>query len=173
MAEQAKWADHAAFMNRLADEGFVVLGSPLGDGKKILLIVDAQTEEAVHARLAADPWMQIELLRVAKIVPWLILLGDEKADPARGRGGRTCLDWPLHSARRRVRPAREELSPVQRPSVLLVHPERIGVFEGENAAHAVPAALAIGDRGPCAEERTSPSGAGMRRMALFTPPGMN
>jgi uncharacterized protein YciI len=79
MPEQARWPEHAAFMNGLVDEGFVVLGGPLGDGQKILLIVDAETEEAVHARLADDPWTDMQLLRVAKIVPWQILLGDQRA----------------------------------------------------------------------------------------------
>jgi hypothetical protein len=30
--EQAGWDEHAAFMDALADEGFVVLGGPIGDG---------------------------------------------------------------------------------------------------------------------------------------------
>jgi uncharacterized protein len=77
MAEQERWAEHAAFMNALADDGFVVLGGPLGDERSFLLIVDADDEEAVEARLAADPWTPMGLLRLAKIEPWQILLGDE------------------------------------------------------------------------------------------------
>ncbi len=79
MAEQARWAEHAAFMNGLVGEGFVVLGGPLGDGREVLLIVDAETEEAVRAGLADDPWAEIELLRVTRVVPWRILLGSESA----------------------------------------------------------------------------------------------
>src|SRR4029453_17310114 len=37
---QAQWDDHAAFMNALAAEGFVVLGGPLGSGEEILLIIN-------------------------------------------------------------------------------------------------------------------------------------
>ena len=77
MVGQASWDDHAEFMNGLADEGFVVLGGPLGDGRETLLIVDAETEDAVLARLAADPWTGMELLRVATVTPWEILLGGE------------------------------------------------------------------------------------------------
>ena len=33
MRRQAKWDEHAAFMDALADEGFIVLGGPLGDGE--------------------------------------------------------------------------------------------------------------------------------------------
>ena len=75
MAEQERFAEHASFMNALVAEGFVVLGGPLGDGTEILLIVDADTEDAVHARLAADPWTPMGLLEVATIEPWEVLLG--------------------------------------------------------------------------------------------------
>ena len=79
MTEQEKWDEHAAFMNALADEGFVVLGGPLGDGVEILLIVRADTEADIHVRFAGDPWTPMELLRIAKIEPWQILLGGEAA----------------------------------------------------------------------------------------------
>jgi hypothetical protein len=45
MPEQEKWAEHAAFIYALADDGFVVLGGPLGDGARILLIIDAEVRE--------------------------------------------------------------------------------------------------------------------------------
>ncbi len=75
MPEQEKWAEHAAFMNALADDGFVVLGGPLGDGARILLIIDADSEGAIQKRLAADPWTPMGLLRIAKVERWEILLG--------------------------------------------------------------------------------------------------
>jgi uncharacterized protein YciI len=76
MREQEKWAEHAAFMDRLAGSGFIVLGGPLGDGRDTLLIIDADSEEAIHARLAADPWTPMDLLRVAKVERWHVLLED-------------------------------------------------------------------------------------------------
>ncbi len=74
MRQQQKWDEHAAFMNALADEGFVVLGGPLGDGEKILLIINAKSEQEIAARLADDPWTLMGLLRVAKVERWEILL---------------------------------------------------------------------------------------------------
>jgi hypothetical protein len=53
---QALWDEHAAFMNALAAEDFVVLGGPAGDGAEVLLVIDASGEETVRARLALDPW---------------------------------------------------------------------------------------------------------------------
>jgi uncharacterized protein len=76
MRQQAKWDEHAAFMDALVDDGFVVLGGPLGDGEKIfLLIIDAESEQEIHARLADDPWTPMGLLRIAKVERWEILLG--------------------------------------------------------------------------------------------------
>ena len=74
MRQQEQWDEHAAFMNALADEGFVVLGGPLGDGKKILLIIDAESEQEIATRLADDPWTPLGLLRIATVERWEILL---------------------------------------------------------------------------------------------------
>jgi uncharacterized protein YciI len=73
--EQEGWDEHAAFMDELAAEGFVVLGGPLGegDGDDALLIVDAGSEADVHARLSKDPWPD-EMLTTASIRPWTVLL---------------------------------------------------------------------------------------------------
>jgi uncharacterized protein YciI len=62
-------------MNALVAEDFVVLGGPLGDGEKTLLIVDAPDEATIRARLAADPWTSAGLLAIAGIERWEILLG--------------------------------------------------------------------------------------------------
>jgi uncharacterized protein YciI len=73
--EQAGWDDHAAFMDGLADDGFAVLGGPIGegDGEIVLLVVAASDEDAVRARLAEDPWMET-VLTIASIRPWTIWL---------------------------------------------------------------------------------------------------
>lgn len=78
LREQDGWAEHAAFMDALADETFVVLGGPVGDGAKTLLLVDAESEDAVRARLAADPWTPMGLLRIASIERWEILLASNR-----------------------------------------------------------------------------------------------
>ena len=79
MRQQEQWDEHAAFMDTLVDEGFVVLGGPLGDGEKLfLLIIDAENEQEIAARLADDPWTPMELLRTASVERWEILLGARK-----------------------------------------------------------------------------------------------
>jgi uncharacterized protein YciI len=82
MREQVDWDAHAAFMEELVDDGFILLGGPLGDdgGLTVLLIVDAEDEREVEARFAQDPWTT-KKLRIDSIEPWEVLLGE----PARRR----------------------------------------------------------------------------------------
>jgi len=74
MRDQALWAEHAAFMNALAAEGFVVMGGPLGTGEDVLLVIDAASEDIIRARLAADPWTEARLLVIKSVQPWTVLL---------------------------------------------------------------------------------------------------
>jgi uncharacterized protein YciI len=74
--EQAGWDEHAAFMDGLVDDGFVLLGGPVGegDGEEAVLVVDAKDEAAVRARLAGDPW-PAEMLTVERVRRWQVWLG--------------------------------------------------------------------------------------------------
>lgn len=73
--QQAEWDAHAAFMNALADERFVLLGGPLEGTPDVLLIVRADSPEEITQRLDADPWTVSGLLRLSRITPWTIRLG--------------------------------------------------------------------------------------------------
>jgi len=74
--EQLGWDEHAAFMDALVAEGFVVLGGPVGegDGQEALLVVDAAGEAEVRARLAGDPWGE-DMLVTESVRPWRVWLG--------------------------------------------------------------------------------------------------
>jgi len=74
LRSQPLWDEHAAFMNALADAGFVVLGGVLGAGNDVLLVVDAPDEATVRSRLAADPWSRNETLLVKRVMRWNVLL---------------------------------------------------------------------------------------------------
>ena len=73
LREQHNWEAHAAFMDELTAEGFIILGGPVGDGRRVLLIVDAADEASIEERLAADPWLGTHL-RIERIEAWEILL---------------------------------------------------------------------------------------------------
>ncbi len=84
--EQPEVNDHAAFMNELAEQRFVLFGGPLAGSEqgrvRVLLIVNANSEADVHRRLADDPWVATEQLLTASIEPWTILVGAERLSPA-------------------------------------------------------------------------------------------
>jgi uncharacterized protein YciI len=73
--EQDGWDAHAEFMDRLVEEGFVVLGGSVGegDGDYALQVVEAGSESEVRARLAEDPWGE-DMLVTESIEPWRIWL---------------------------------------------------------------------------------------------------
>jgi hypothetical protein len=73
MEEQPEWDAHAAFMDALVERGFVVLGGPLADEHRVVLAVESESEEAVRAELARDPWHETRLV-VDRVEPWTIRL---------------------------------------------------------------------------------------------------
>jgi uncharacterized protein YciI len=74
MESQDAWRPHADFMNALVDDGFVILGGPLEE-PDVLLIIRAESADAIRARLAPDPWHRMDLLRIRSISPWTLRLG--------------------------------------------------------------------------------------------------
>jgi uncharacterized protein YciI len=78
LEDQTGWDAHASFMDGLVDEGFVVLGGPLADEERVVLAVEAESEEAVRATLARDPWDETHL-RVASVDQWTIRLDGRPA----------------------------------------------------------------------------------------------
>jgi uncharacterized protein YciI len=73
LEEQSGWEEHAAFMDALVEDGFLVLGGPLADEYRVVHAVEAESEAAVRDVLARDPWSETHL-QVAAIEPWTIRL---------------------------------------------------------------------------------------------------
>ena len=69
---QSGWQEHAVFMDGLVDDGFIVLGGPVGD-RRVVHAVEAESEEAVRATFARDPWSRTHLV-VEAVEPWTIRL---------------------------------------------------------------------------------------------------
>jgi uncharacterized protein YciI len=74
LREQVLWDEHARFMEELVESGFIVLGGPLADERRVLLIVSADSEAAIHARLEPDPWTENGMLSTTSVEPWTVLL---------------------------------------------------------------------------------------------------
>lgn len=73
LEEQSGWSEHASFMDRLVDDGFVLLGGPLADEIRVVLVVRAESEAAVRETLARDPWSETHL-RLDSVDAWTIRL---------------------------------------------------------------------------------------------------
>ncbi len=84
--EQPAVNEHAAFLNGLAGEGFLLFGGPLAGSEngrvRALLILDAESEAEIHRRLADDPWVPTEQLLTTGVEPWKILVGAERLTSA-------------------------------------------------------------------------------------------
>ena len=72
---QNGWDEHAAFMDALVEEGFVVLGGPVGDidAGRTLLVVDAKSEDVIRDRLARNSWAE-DAVTIESIEPWSVRL---------------------------------------------------------------------------------------------------
>jgi hypothetical protein len=73
LEEQSRWSEHAAFMDGLVDDGFIVLGGVLGDELRTAHAVEAASEQEIRDRLARDPWSGSHLV-VDSIDLWTIRL---------------------------------------------------------------------------------------------------
>jgi uncharacterized protein YciI len=62
-------------MDGLVEDGFVVLGGPVGEGEgeDTLQVVEAESEDDVRARIAEDPWGE-DMLVTKSVERWQVWL---------------------------------------------------------------------------------------------------
>ena len=60
-------------MDGLVGSGFIVLGGPLADEHRVVLAIEAESEDEVRSTLARDPWHETHLV-VEAVDPWTIRL---------------------------------------------------------------------------------------------------
>jgi hypothetical protein len=73
LEEQSGWVAHAAFMDALVADGFVILGGPLADERRVVHAVAASSEAEVRETLARDPWHGTHLV-IDTIDEWTLRL---------------------------------------------------------------------------------------------------
>ena len=76
--EQPFWDEHAAFIDRLVDEDFILLGGPLVDEGGAMLIVNAADENEVREKLKNDPWLEKGILKLEGVKRWQIFIDARK-----------------------------------------------------------------------------------------------
>src|SRR5207248_7632731 len=76
--EQPFWDEHAAFIDQLVEEGFILMGGPLLDERGMaqgaLLIVKAEDENEVREKLKNDPWFDKGVLKLESLKRWQIFV---------------------------------------------------------------------------------------------------
>jgi uncharacterized protein YciI len=76
--EQPLWDEHAAFIDQLVVEGFILMGGPLVDEDGAMLIVNANDEDEVREKLRNDPWMEHGVLKLESVKRWDIFIDVRK-----------------------------------------------------------------------------------------------
>jgi uncharacterized protein len=76
--EQPFWDEHAAFIDLLVAEGFILMGGPLVDEGGSLLIVNAEDENEVREKLKNDPWRDQGILKLESVKRWQIFIDARK-----------------------------------------------------------------------------------------------
>jgi hypothetical protein len=77
---QVGWEEHAEFMDDLVTQRFVLLGGPLADEQRVVLAVEAGSEQEVRETLGRDPWSGSHLV-VDSVDGWTIRLDGRDAGP--------------------------------------------------------------------------------------------
>ncbi|PYI81916.1 MAG: hypothetical protein DMF05_01265 [Verrucomicrobia bacterium] len=76
--EQPFWNEHAAFIDNLVDDGFILMGGPLVDEGGSLLIFNAEDENEVREKLKNDPWARHGVLKLESVKRWEIFIDERK-----------------------------------------------------------------------------------------------
>jgi uncharacterized protein len=74
MRQQDGWDGHAAYMDGMFDEGFLLLAGPLEDDRYTLWVVEAESKEEIRRRMKEDPWSRNGMLTPVSIEGWTIVM---------------------------------------------------------------------------------------------------
>lgn len=72
--EQPLWDEHAEFMDRLFEQGWVVLGGPYSDFSRALVVVEARDADQASELFREDPWETAGILVTGEVIEWSIFL---------------------------------------------------------------------------------------------------
>jgi hypothetical protein len=75
LEEQVAWTEHAEFMDRQFERGAIALAGPLGDDRKVLIVMRADSAAEIEQLLAEDIWTRIGLLKTESVDEWTLRLG--------------------------------------------------------------------------------------------------
>ena len=76
--EQPLWDEHAAFIDQLVADGFILMGGSLVDEGGSLLIFNAEDETEVREKLKNDPWSEHGILKLESVKRSQIFIDERK-----------------------------------------------------------------------------------------------
>ena len=74
MRMQEGWDAHAAYMDGIFDEGFLLLAGPIEGDKETMWVVKADSREEILERMKQDPWSPNGMLTPTTIERWDIVM---------------------------------------------------------------------------------------------------
>jgi len=77
--QQPLWDEHAVFMDRLFEQGRIILGGPYADYSRALLIVEASSIAAAAELFRDDPWARHGILIESEVIEWSVFLDSRGA----------------------------------------------------------------------------------------------
>ena len=78
--QQPLWDQHAAFIDRLYDDGRIVMAGPYADCTRALLIVKARDSKEAVAMFRDDPWTKGGILVDSEVIEWTVFLDSRRSD---------------------------------------------------------------------------------------------
>lgn len=76
--QQPLWDEHAAFIDQLVADGFILMGGPFVDEGGAMLIVNADDENEVRQKLKPDPWFEHGILKLESVKRWQVFVDVRK-----------------------------------------------------------------------------------------------
>ncbi len=72
--QQPLWDEHAEFMDRIFEQGRIVLGGPYADTSRVLIVVNARDRDEASSLFRDDPWTIRGILVDSEVIEWSIFL---------------------------------------------------------------------------------------------------
>ena len=81
MEQQEHWDEHVKFVDKLFEQGKVVISGPIAHYDRIVIIYDAKNESEIRITFKDDPFIKNGILLLESIMEWNIRLDQRKKKP--------------------------------------------------------------------------------------------
>ena len=78
MEQQEHWDEHVKFVDKLFEQGKVVISGPIAHYDRIVIIYDAKNESEIRITFKDDPFIKNGILLLESIMEWNIRLDQRK-----------------------------------------------------------------------------------------------